>query len=84
MDESTPLKISHDVAQTLQRKIEGLADVERAFVHVDYEDEHDVHEEHKPLYEKKQKKGKENKVKMTLRERFIKAKKPTTDINNME
>lgn len=31
----------------------GLADVERAFVHVDYEDEHDVHEEHKPLYEKK-------------------------------
>lgn len=31
---------------------EGLADVERAFVHVDYEDDHDVHEEHKPLYER--------------------------------
>jgi hypothetical protein len=28
----------------------GLADVERAFVHVDYEDTHDVNEEHKPLY----------------------------------
>ena len=31
---------------------EGLGDVERAFVHVDYEDDHDVHEEHKPLYER--------------------------------
>jgi hypothetical protein len=29
----------------------GLADVERAYVHVDYEDEHDIKEEHKPLYE---------------------------------
>jgi divalent metal cation (Fe/Co/Zn/Cd) transporter len=89
MDESTPLKISHDVAQTLQRKIEGLADVERAFVHVDYDDEHDIHEEHKPLYEKKQKKEKEkkekeNKAKATLRERFIRARKPTVDINNLE
>jgi hypothetical protein len=52
MDQDTPLKVSHDVSQSLQRKLEGLADVERAFVHVDYEDEHDVHEEHKPLYEK--------------------------------
>ncbi|KAF2663301.1 hypothetical protein BT63DRAFT_380211 [Microthyrium microscopicum] len=51
MDENLPLKITHDVGQTLQRKIEGLEDVERAFVHVDYEDEHDVTEEHKPLYE---------------------------------
>ncbi len=55
MDEQTPLKISHDVSQTLQRKLEGLADVERAFVHVDYENAHDVNLEHKPLYEKKQK-----------------------------
>ncbi|KAF1997169.1 hypothetical protein P154DRAFT_537315 [Amniculicola lignicola CBS 123094] len=51
MDEETPLKISHDVSQSLQRKLEGLADVERAYVHVDYEDEHDIKEEHKPLYE---------------------------------
>jgi len=29
----------------------GLADVERAFVHVDYDGTHDVSEEHKPLYE---------------------------------
>jgi hypothetical protein len=74
MDENEPLKISHDVSQTLQRKIEGmpatggiasknsvltgnlgLADVERAFVHVDYEHQHDVKEEHKPLYEDQKK-----------------------------
>lgn len=42
MDRNTPLKISHDVSQELQRKLEGLADVERAFVHVDYEHEHDI------------------------------------------
>ena len=28
-----------------------MADVERAFVHVDYDDLHDIFEEHKPLYE---------------------------------
>ncbi|KAK6840769.1 hypothetical protein PG995_015979 [Apiospora arundinis] len=53
MDRYTPLEISHDVSQALQRKLEGLSDVERAFVHVDYEDDHDVNEEHKPLYEKR-------------------------------
>lgn len=42
MDQDTPLKISHDVGQSLQRKMEGLADVERAFVHIDYEHEHDT------------------------------------------
>jgi len=56
MDPDLPLRVSHDVGQTLQRKLEGLADVERAFVHVDYEAEHDPHEEHKPLYDKKRKK----------------------------
>lgn len=52
MDEGEPLKVTHDVSQTLQRKLEGLADVERAFVHVDYDFEHDVFDEHKALYEK--------------------------------
>ncbi|KAK6070348.1 cation efflux family protein [Seiridium cupressi] len=52
MDPETPLRHSHDVSQSLQRKLEGLADVERAFVHVDYEYEHDVHEEHKPLFDR--------------------------------
>ncbi|KAI1661988.1 cation efflux family-domain-containing protein [Daldinia decipiens] len=53
MDQNIPLKISHDVSQSLQRKLEGLGDVERAFVHVDYNDDHSIHEEHKPLYEEK-------------------------------
>jgi cation diffusion facilitator family transporter len=53
MDEEQSLKVTHDVSQTLQRKLEGLADVERAFVHVDYEAMHDVHEEHKALYVKR-------------------------------
>ncbi|KAK0629009.1 cation efflux family-domain-containing protein [Bombardia bombarda] len=59
MDDSLPLKVTHDVGETLQRKLEGLASVERAFVHVDYEDAHDPHEEHKPLYEKPEKKAKQ-------------------------
>lgn len=36
----------------LRRKLEGLGDVGRAFVHIDYEHEHDIYEEHKPFYEK--------------------------------
>ncbi|ESZ98184.1 hypothetical protein SBOR_1412 [Sclerotinia borealis F-4128] len=51
MKQEETLKVTHDVSQTLQRKLEGLADVERAFVHVDYDDLHDIFEEHKPLYE---------------------------------
>lgn len=75
MDEGTPLRVSHDVAQELQRKVEGLGDVERAFVHVDYEDSHDPHEEHKPLFEKK---DKSTKPKRTLKERLLRTKKETT------
>lgn len=51
MDPETKLRESHDVSQALQRKLEGLADVERAFVHVDYDYAHDIHEEHRPLYD---------------------------------
>lgn len=71
MDQDLPLKITHDVSQSLQRKLEGLGDVERAFVHVDYEDEHDVHEEHKPLYEK-------NPIQVTWRERIFGRKSDET------
>jgi hypothetical protein len=51
--------------------------VERAFVHVDYEDDHDVHEEHKPLYERKEKKQRK-----TLREMLLLGKKKPSDIEN--
>ncbi|KIW70976.1 hypothetical protein PV04_03202 [Phialophora macrospora] len=52
MAEAETLKVTHDVSQSLQRKLEGLADVERAFVHVDYDAVHDVHEEHRALYKR--------------------------------
>lgn len=77
MNEETPLKISHDVSQALQRKVEGLGDVERAFVHVDYEDAHDINEEHKPLFEKKEKK--EKKGRRTLKEILLRTKKATAE-----
>ncbi|KAI9328744.1 cation efflux protein, partial [Obelidium mucronatum] len=40
MDRATPLEKSHDIAEALQIKIEKLPEVERAFVHVDYETTH--------------------------------------------
>ncbi|KAE9972061.1 hypothetical protein BLS_004201 [Venturia inaequalis] len=67
MDENAPLKLTHDVSQTLQRKIEGLEDVERAFVHVDYDEDHDPHEEHKRVTPAR-------KAKRSLKERMEDAK----------
>ncbi|KAJ7269379.1 hypothetical protein B0H12DRAFT_1229511 [Mycena haematopus] len=40
MDANTPLWKAHDVSQSLQEKIEVLPNVERTFVHVDYETTH--------------------------------------------
>ncbi|KAJ2918382.1 hypothetical protein MD484_g2005, partial [Candolleomyces efflorescens] len=40
MDANTPLWKAHDISQELQDKIEVLPNVERAFVHVDYETSH--------------------------------------------
>ncbi|KAJ6609344.1 hypothetical protein B0H10DRAFT_2297771 [Mycena sp. CBHHK59/15] len=40
MDANTPLWKAHDVSQALQDRIEVLPNVERAFVHVDYETTH--------------------------------------------
>lgn len=40
MEANTPLWKAHDVSQQLQDKIEVLPNVERAFVHVDYETTH--------------------------------------------
>ncbi|KAJ1921404.1 hypothetical protein H4219_000721 [Mycoemilia scoparia] len=46
MAPETPLRIIHDVAETLQNRYERMDCVERAFVHVDYECLH--HPEHSP------------------------------------
>ncbi|KAF9125195.1 hypothetical protein BGX30_000575 [Mortierella sp. GBA39] len=40
MSPDTPLIISHDISESLQIKLEALPNVERAFVHVDYETSH--------------------------------------------
>ncbi|KAK0626599.1 cation efflux family-domain-containing protein [Immersiella caudata] len=40
MDPDTSLQETHDVAEELQMKLESLPDVERAYVHVDYETTH--------------------------------------------
>lgn len=40
MDQNMTLKETHDVAEELQMKVESLPNVERAYVHVDYETSH--------------------------------------------
>jgi cation diffusion facilitator family transporter len=40
MDRDATLMATHDVAEELQMKLESLPDVERAYVHVDYETTH--------------------------------------------
>lgn len=40
MDPNASLRATHDVAEELQFKLEDLPDVERAYVHVDYETTH--------------------------------------------
>jgi len=40
MSATTALQVTHDVAEELQVKLESLPDVERAYVHVDYETSH--------------------------------------------
>ncbi|KAK7063925.1 hypothetical protein R3P38DRAFT_3382642 [Favolaschia claudopus] len=46
MDANTPLWKAHDLSQSLQEKIEVLPNVERAFVHVDYETTHTPDSQH--------------------------------------
>lgn len=40
MDPEETLRATHDIAEELQIKLESLPDVERAYVHVDYETDH--------------------------------------------
>ena len=47
LPETMTLRKSHDIGETLQLKIERLPEVERAFVHVDYETDHSPFHEHK-------------------------------------
>ncbi|CAB3402242.1 unnamed protein product [Caenorhabditis bovis] len=47
LDEKMPLKQSHDIAESLQTNIESFPEVERAFVHTDYDYDHHPQDEHK-------------------------------------
>eukprot|EP00795_Rhopilema_esculentum_P003778 gene3778-15061_t len=47
LPEEMTLRTAHNIGETLQRKIEQLDQVERAFVHVDYEFGHAASDEHK-------------------------------------
>lgn len=49
LDEKMTVRRSHDISEPLQRKIEHLDDVERAFVHVDYQTKHTSSIEHKEV-----------------------------------
>jgi len=40
LPENMPLRDSHDIGEELQKKLEGMKCVERAYVHVDYESSH--------------------------------------------
>jgi divalent metal cation (Fe/Co/Zn/Cd) transporter len=40
IDQNQTVKESHDVAESLQIKLESLPDVERCYVHIDYETDH--------------------------------------------
>ncbi|KAL8656709.1 MAG: hypothetical protein Q9210_000050 [Variospora velana] len=40
MDPHETLRATHDVAEDLQVKLESLPDVERAYVHIDFETSH--------------------------------------------
>jgi len=40
MDPDETLRATHDVAEELQTKLESLPNVERAYVHVDFETSH--------------------------------------------
>lgn len=44
LEEDMPLRLAHDIGEELQNRIERLDEVERAFVHLDFETEH--HPEH--------------------------------------
>lgn len=49
LDHHTPLKVAHDIGDTLCHKIESLEGIERAFIHLDYETTHHPSSEHKEI-----------------------------------
>ena len=46
---SMPLAVAHDIGAELQEQLEGIEDIERAFVHLDFEFSHMPASEHKVI-----------------------------------
>ena len=40
IDRNQTVEVAHDVAEDLQSKLESLPDIERCYVHIDYETSH--------------------------------------------
>ncbi len=49
LPENMTVKESHDLSESLLHKLERLPEVDRAFVHIDYEWDHDPHADHKEV-----------------------------------
>jgi divalent metal cation (Fe/Co/Zn/Cd) transporter len=49
LPENMTVKESHDLSESLLHKLERLPEVDRAFVHIDYEWNHDPHADHKEV-----------------------------------
>ncbi|KAK7496771.1 hypothetical protein BaRGS_00011980 [Batillaria attramentaria] len=49
LPETMPLGVAHDIGERLQQKLESLPEVERAFVHLDYDFTHTPKMEHKEV-----------------------------------
>uniref|UniRef100_A0A0B7ASK2 Uncharacterized protein n=1 Tax=Arion vulgaris TaxID=1028688 RepID=A0A0B7ASK2_9EUPU len=47
LPEDMILRDAHDIGESLQHRLESLPEVERAFVHLDFEFKHNPHSEHK-------------------------------------
>ena len=47
LPEEMTVRESHDIGESLQRKIERMPECERCFVHIDFEIEHCPTREHK-------------------------------------
>jgi len=62
LPEDMTLKEAHDIGESLQQKIEKLPNVERAFVHLDFEFDHRHYDEHPTLKTMQKSKKTENLV----------------------
>ena len=46
LEENMTLMEAHDIGESLQSKLEHHPNIDRAFVHLDYNDDHNVNNEH--------------------------------------